>query len=88
MCRACQGRVIGSGEVPRARRGWRVSVCRGCFSHSSRDSRQAMAVQRWPVEQEPGLAEEILWIWTRTPGSGRGNAGSRRCNRRTPAVRR
>ena len=31
MCRACQGRVIGSGEVPRARRGWRVSVCRGCF---------------------------------------------------------
>ena len=29
------------------------------LSHSSRDSRQAMAVKAWLVEQEPGLAEEI-----------------------------
>ncbi len=35
--------------------------CRGCFlSHSSRDSRQAMAVKAWLIEQEPGLAEEIF----------------------------
>ena len=40
------------------------------LSHSSRDSRQAIAVKAWLVEQEPGLAEE--WIWTRTPGSGPG----------------
>ena len=30
------------------------------LSHSSRDSRQAIAVQRWLVGQEPGLAEEIF----------------------------
>ena len=29
------------------------------LSHSSRDSRQAIAVKAWLVEQEPGLAEEI-----------------------------
>ena len=30
------------------------------FSHSSRDSRQAVAVQKWLIEQQPGLAEEIF----------------------------
>jgi hypothetical protein len=30
------------------------------LSHSSRDSRQAVAVKAWLVEQEPGLAEEIF----------------------------
>ncbi|MCW2652645.1 MAG: hypothetical protein JWR32_3621 [Mycobacterium sp.] len=30
------------------------------LSHSSRDSRQAMAVKKWLIEQEPGLAEEIF----------------------------
>ena len=30
------------------------------LSHSSRDRRQAMAVKRWLVGQEPGLAEEIF----------------------------
>ncbi len=30
------------------------------LSHSSRDSRQAMAVKAWLVGQEPGLAEEIF----------------------------
>jgi TIR domain len=30
------------------------------LSHSSWDSRQAMAVKRWLVEREPGLAEEIF----------------------------
>src|SRR6185312_16690986 len=30
------------------------------LSHSSRDSRQAIAVKAWLVEQEPGLAEEIF----------------------------
>ena len=30
------------------------------LSHSSRDSRQAIAVKKWLVEQEPGLAEEIF----------------------------
>ena len=30
------------------------------LSHSSRDSRQAMAVKAWLIEQEPGLAEEIF----------------------------
>ena len=30
------------------------------LSHSSRDSREAVAVKRWLIEQEPGLAEEIF----------------------------
>ena len=30
------------------------------LSHSSRDSRQAMAVKKWLVAQQPGLAEEIF----------------------------
>ena len=30
------------------------------LSHSSRDSRQAIAVKAWLIEQEPGLAEEIF----------------------------
>ena len=34
-------------------------VSRVFLSHSSRDSRQAVAVKAWLVEQEPGLAEEI-----------------------------
>jgi len=34
-------------------------VSRVFLSHSSRDSRQAIAVKAWLVEQEPGLAEEI-----------------------------
>src|SRR6478735_2664184 len=29
------------------------------LSHSSRDSRYAVAVKAWLIEQEPGLAEEI-----------------------------
>ena len=32
----------------------------GVLSHSSRDNRQAVAVQKWLIEQEPGLAEEIF----------------------------
>ena len=41
-------------------------MCRGdgmsrvFLSHSSRDSRQAVAVKRWLIEHEPGLAEEIF----------------------------
>jgi WD40 repeat protein len=31
------------------------------LSHSSRDNRQAMAVKKWLIEQEPGLAEEIFF---------------------------
>jgi hypothetical protein len=34
-------------------------VSRVFLSHSSRDSRQAVAVKKWLIEQEPGLAEEI-----------------------------
>jgi hypothetical protein len=34
-------------------------VSRVFLSHSSRDSRQAIAVRAWLVEQEPGLADEI-----------------------------
>jgi hypothetical protein len=30
------------------------------MSHSSRDSRQAVAVKAWLIEHEPGLAEEIF----------------------------
>jgi hypothetical protein len=30
------------------------------LSHSSRDSRQAVAVKQWVIEQEPGLAKEIF----------------------------
>ena len=30
------------------------------MSHSSRDSRQAMAVKAWLLEQEPGLVDEIF----------------------------
>ena len=30
------------------------------LSHSSRDSRSAIAVKAWLIEQEPGLAEEIF----------------------------
>jgi hypothetical protein len=30
------------------------------LSHSSRDSRQAIAVKAWLIEREPGLAEEIF----------------------------
>ena len=29
------------------------------LSHSSRDSRQAVAVKKWLIEQEPGLIDEI-----------------------------
>ena len=29
------------------------------LSHSSRDSRQAVAVKQWLIEHEPGLADEI-----------------------------
>jgi hypothetical protein len=35
-------------------------VSRVFLSHSSRDSRQAVAVKAWLVGQEPGLAEEIF----------------------------
>ena len=35
-------------------------VSRVFLSHSSRDSRQAVAVKRWLIEHEPGLAEEIF----------------------------
>jgi hypothetical protein len=34
-------------------------VSRVFFSHSSRDSRQAVAVKAWLIEQEPGLVDEI-----------------------------
>src|ERR1700754_1108495 len=37
--------------------GW--SVSRVFLSHSSRDSRQAVAVKKWLTEQEPGLVDEI-----------------------------
>ncbi|WP_067837500.1 TIR domain-containing protein [Nocardia lijiangensis] len=30
------------------------------LSHSSRDSRQAIALRRWLIEQDPGLADEIF----------------------------
>ena len=35
-------------------------MARVFLSHSSRDSRQAIAVKKWMVEQEPGLADEIF----------------------------
>jgi hypothetical protein len=35
-------------------------VSRVFLSHSSRDSRQTIAVKAWLIEQEPGLAEEIF----------------------------
>ena len=38
------------------------------LSHSSRDSRQAMAVKAWLIEQEPGLAEEIFLDLDPHPG--------------------
>jgi hypothetical protein len=38
----------------------RVSGVADALSHSSRDSRQAIAVKAWLVEQEPGLVEEIF----------------------------
>jgi WD40 repeat protein len=34
-------------------------VSRVFLSHSSRDSRQAVAVKQWLIEQEPGLVDEI-----------------------------
>jgi hypothetical protein len=34
-------------------------VSRVFLSHSSRDSRQAAAVKKWLIEQEPGLVDEI-----------------------------
>jgi hypothetical protein len=37
-----------------------VSCGAGVLSQSSRDSRQSIAVKAWPVEHEPGLAEEIF----------------------------
>ena len=37
--------------------GW--SVSRVFLSHSSRDSRQAVAVKQWLIEQESGLVDEI-----------------------------
>src|SRR6202008_3608575 len=39
---------------------WGGSVSRGFLSHSSRDSRPAIAVKKCLIEQEPGLAEEIF----------------------------
>jgi hypothetical protein len=39
-------------------------------SHSSRDSRQAIAVKRWLVEAEPGLAEEIFLHLDLNPHTG------------------
>jgi hypothetical protein len=35
-------------------------VSRVLLSHSSRDSRQARALQAWLVDAEPGLASEIF----------------------------
>ena len=35
-------------------------VSRVFLSHSSRDSRAAVAVKAWLIDQEPGLAEEIF----------------------------
>ncbi|HWS93365.1 MAG TPA: hypothetical protein VN306_13015, partial [Mycobacterium sp.] len=40
-----------------------------------------MAVQKWLIEQQPGLAEEIFWIWTRTPGSGPARSGRMALNK-------
>ena len=37
-----------------------MSGVAGFLSHSSCDSRQAVAVKNWLIEQEPGLAEEIF----------------------------
>src|SRR6476659_69315 len=34
-------------------------VARVFLSHSSRDSRQAVAVKQWLIAQEPGLVDEI-----------------------------
>jgi hypothetical protein len=35
-------------------------VSRVFLSHSSRDNRPAVAVKKWLIEQEPGVAEEMF----------------------------
>ena len=45
-------------------------VSRVFLRHSSRDSRQAMAVKKWLTEQDPGLAEEIFLDLDPTLASG------------------
>ena len=57
------------------------------LSHSSRDSREAMAVKAWLIEQQPGLADEIYLDVDPHTGIGLGRGGSRRCSRPMPAVR-
>src|SRR5690242_15232294 len=44
------------------------SMSRIFLSHSSRNSPEAIALKRWLVEQEPGLAEEIFLDLDRDAG--------------------
>jgi hypothetical protein len=37
-------------------------MARVFLSHSSRDSRAAVAVKAWLIEHEPGLAEESIGV--------------------------
>ena len=53
------------------------------LSHSSRDSRQAAAVKKWLIEQEPGLVDEIYLDldWPRALTRARTSAS---CSASTP----
>jgi WD40 repeat protein len=59
------------------------------LSHSSRNSSEAIAVKRWLVEQEPGLAEEIFLDLDRDAGIAPGERWKRalrQANERCEAV--
>jgi hypothetical protein len=59
------------------------------LSHSSRNSSEAIALKRWLVEQEPGLAEEIFLDLDRDAGIAPGEQWKRalrQANERCEAV--
>ncbi|MFD6400254.1 TIR domain-containing protein [Nocardia sp. NPDC060249] len=53
-------RSAGRGDDPRSARAHFGTVARLFLSHSSRDSREAVALRAWLIEAEPGLAGEIF----------------------------
>jgi WD40 repeat protein len=64
-------------------------VSRVFLSHSSRNSAEAVALKRWLVEQEPGLAEEIFLDLDREAGIAPGERWKRalrQANERCEAV--
>ncbi|WP_242702223.1 toll/interleukin-1 receptor domain-containing protein, partial [Arthrobacter cavernae] len=87
-------RVVRQRRVPQTpgfspRRFGGEAMPRIFLSHSSKDNRQAMALKRWLVEQDPGLADEIFLDLDPATGIAAGERWKealRRANERCEAV--